>query len=389
MRVNEFILQGVNKKVQNPIPVTRPYMPKKEDFMCFADSLWQTRWLTHNGPLVEELQNRLKERLQVNSCMVFANGHLALDCAVKALGLHDGEAITTPFTYLSTSHALAMNKLKPIFCDIKSSDCTIDEEKIEALITERTKVIVPVHVYGFPCNYEQIQKIADKHGLKVIYDAAHAFGVMVNGVGIGTLGDASMFSFQATKVFHTVEGGAITYNNADLTKRLVAAKNFGMVSTEEANSISFNAKMSELNAAMGLSNLEIVDWQIEKRKRLIEHYLTKLSNIDGIQVFSWNKSNVVYNYAYFPILFDEKIVGIDRDEIAERLQNDYNVLVRKYFYPLLSDLNCYKEHCSSHDTPNAQKIAKQVLTLPLFVELTYEQVDYICDAVLEILQSAG
>lgn len=376
-------------KIKEKIPITRPYMPKKDDFLRCADSLWQTRWLTHNGPLVEELQNKLSERLQVGNCIVFANGHLALDCAMKALGLHDGEAITTPFTYLSTSHALAMNGLKPVFCDIKSSDCTIDEEKIEELITEKTKVIVPVHVYGFPCNYNRIQEIADKHGLKVVYDAAHAFGVTVDGLGIGTLGDASMFSFQATKVFHTVEGGAIAYSDSNLTDKLIAAKNFGMVSAEQADSVSFNAKMPEMNAAMGLANLKIVDWQMNQRKKLIERYLQRLANIRGIQLFSWDKPNIVYNYAYFPLLFDEQILGINRDEIAERLQNDYNVLVRKYFYPLLSDLNCYKNQCSSKDTPNAQKIANQVLTLPLFVELSIEQVDYICDAVLEILGSVG
>ncbi len=375
------------KKIEQAIPITRPYMPEKDSFMRWADSLWQTRWLTHNGPLVEKLQNELKERLQVDNCVVFANGHLALDCAMKALGIFDGEAITTPFTYLSTSHALAMNELKPVFCDIKSSDCTIDEEKIEALITEKTKVIVPVHVYGFPCNYRRIQEIADKYNLKVVYDAAHAFGVSVDGRGIGTLGDASMFSFQATKVFHTVEGGAITYNNPHLTDRLIAAKNFGMVSAEQADSISFNAKMPELNAAMGLANLEILEAQIEKRRRLIEHYLQRLSDIAGITTFSWGKPNVVYNYAYFPILFDENILGINRDEVAERLEKDYNVLVRKYFYPLLSDLHCYQQENDSNDTPNAKRISSQVLTLPLYVDLELTQVDYICDAVLEILGS--
>ncbi len=375
------------KKIEQAIPITRPYMPEKAAFMRWADSLWQTRWLTHNGPLVEALQDKLKECLKVKNCVVFANGHLALDCAMKALGISDGEAITTPFTYLSTSHALAMNGLKPVFCDIKSSDCTIDEDKIEDLITDKTKVIVPVHVYGFPCNYQRVQKIADKYGLKVVYDAAHAFGVSVDGQGIGNLGDASMFSFQATKVFHTVEGGSITYNDSLLTDKLIAAKNFGMVSAEQADSISLNAKMPELNAAMGLANLEILDSQIAKRKKLIERYLQRLTDIAGITTFSWSRPNVVYNYAYFPILFDEDILGINRDEVAERLEKDYNVLVRKYFYPLLSDLHCYQQENDSNDTPNAKRISNQVLTLPLYVDLEAAQVDYICDAVLEILGS--
>lgn len=377
------------KKNEQAIPITRPYMPEKDSFMHWADSLWQTRWLTHNGPLVEGLQDKLKERLQVDNCVVFANGHLALDCAMKALGISDGEAITTPFTYLSTSHALAMNGLKLVFCDIKSSDCTIDEDKIEALITDKTKVIVPVHVYGFPCNYQRIQEIANKYDLRVVYDAAHAFGVSVDGRGIGALGDASMFSFQATKVFHTVEGGAITYTDSRLTDKLIAAKNFGMVSAEQADSISFNAKMPELNAAMGLANLEILEAQIEKRKQLIERYLLRLTNINGITTFSWDKPGVIYNYAYFPILFDEGILGIDRDEVAERLEKDYNILVRKYFYPLLSDLHCYQGENNSKDTPNAKRISNQVLTLPLYVDLELTQVDYICDAVLKILGSVG
>lgn len=374
------------KRCEQSIPITKPYMPEKDRFMYWADSLWKTRWLTHNGPLVEKLQNKLKESLKVENCVVFANGHLALDCALKALDIQDGEAITTPFTYLSTSHALSMNGLKPVFCDIKSSDCTIDEDKIEALITERTKVIVPVHVYGFPCNYLRIQEIADNYNLKVIYDAAHAFGVSVDGQGIGALGDASMFSFQATKVFHTVEGGAVTYNEEQLTGKLISAKNFGMISAEQADSISFNAKMPELNAAMGLANLEILKAQIEKRKQLIEHYLQRLSCLEGIRTFNWDKPNIAYNYAYFPVLFDDEVLLINRDEVAEQLEKNYNVLVRKYFYPLLSDLHCYRQENDSNNTPNAKRISNQVLTLPLYVDLEHEQVDYICDAIEEIIE---
>lgn len=239
------------------IPIIRPYMPFKDDFMAYADQIWQTRQLSNSGPLVQELEDRLRERLRVENLMVYANGHLALDSACKALGLCSGEVITTPFTFLSTAHALSMNGLKPIFCDIKESDCTIDEEKLEALITSETKAIVPVHVYGFPCNYERIQQIAEKYHLKVIYDAAHAFGVTVDGKGIGDFGDVSMFSFHATKVYHTVEGGAVTYHDPALTNRLRSAKNFGLTSPEEADSISFNAKMTELHAAMGLSLIHI------------------------------------------------------------------------------------------------------------------------------------
>lgn len=378
----------MKQRIQQPIPITRPYMPPKDEFMNYANSLWETRHLTRNGPLVNELQEQLKERLQVPNLIVFANGHLALDCALKALNLQDGEAITTPFTYLSTANALAMNSLTPVFCDIKEDDCTIDERKIESLITSKTKVIVPVHVYGFPCNWACIQEIADKYNLKVVYDAAHAFGVTVEGRGIGTFGDASMFSFQATKVYHTVEGGAISYQNKELTEKLIAAKNFGLVEAEEADSISLNAKMSELHAAMGLANLKTINDQIARRKELIEHYLESLSKVNGIRLFHWDTPGINYNYAYFPIIFEPDILGISRDEIARRLEQEYRVLVRKYFYPLLSDLHCYPQQ-DSNTTPIAQKIASSVLTLPLFTEMTHEQVDFVCDSLKEILKRDG
>lgn len=374
------------RTAEQPIPITRPFLPKQELFMRYAQSIWDTRWLTHGGPLVEKLQMELSRELAVPHVVAFANGHLALDCAMKALDLHDGEAITTPFTYISTSHALSMNGLKPVYCDIKETDCTLDEAKIEPLITERTKVIVPVHVYGFPCNVDAIQRIADKHHLKVVYDAAHAFDVSVSGTGITNFGDASMLSFHATKVFHTVEGGAIAYRDPELTDKLISAKNFGMVGAEEADSISFNAKMTEMHAAMGLANLEILSDQIKWRKKLIERYCANLSGIYGVHLFGWDRPGVTYNYAYYPLIFDETVLGVDRDTIADRLINEYKVLVRKYFYPLLSDLNCYRSEHDCAETPVAKQMSNRVLTLPLFVDLTLEQVDYICEAIKEIIR---
>lgn len=368
------------ERCRERIPVIRPYMPSQEDFMGYARKIWENRWLTNGGPLVAELQEKLKRRLRVQELVVFANGHLALDCAIKALGLHGGEVITTPFTYLSTSHAISMNGLKPVFCDIKRSDCTIDEEKIEALITEKTRAILPVHVYGFPCNSRRIQEIADKHGLKVIYDAAHAFNVTVDGMGIGTLGDASMFSFHATKVYHTTEGGAVTYSDPALTQTLISAKNFGLVSPEQADSISFNAKMTELHAAMGLANLNTVDRQIERRGELVSHYLDRLRTVSEVELYRWDNPSVQYNYAYFPICVRPGS-AVDRDGLAARLLEDYNVQVRKYFSPLVSDLNCYKQEYSSWDTPIAKDISQRIMALPLFVDLTHDQVDYICDAI--------
>lgn len=373
------------RKSEERLFVTKPYLPQYERFMYYAESMWKCRWLTHMGPLVEKLQDELEKKLDVGHIIVFSNGHMALDCALKALGLQDGEAITTPFTYISTANAIAMNGLRPVFCDIKESDGTIDEEKIEALITEKTKVIVSVHVYGFPCNHEKIQAIADKHGLKVVYDAAHAFGVKVHGKGIAQLGDASMFSFHATKVFHTVEGGCVAFQDTRLREPLIAAKNFGFVDAENATTISFNAKMTEMHAAMGLANLEIVDWEISQRKILIEEYLRNLSGLQGIGLFSWDRKDIEYNYAYFPIRVDEKVTRISRDELQKRLDSDYNIQTRRYFYPLLSDMDCYKTISNSFETPIAKKLASCVLCLPLYVDLTVEQVNYVCDAIKEIL----
>jgi len=365
--------------------VTKPYLPKYDRFMHYANSIWEQRWLTNAGPLVGKLQDELSKKLDINHIVVFSNGHMALDCALKALGLHSGEAITTPFTYISTANAIAMNGLRPVFCDIKENDCTIDEDKIEALITDKTKVIVPVHVYGFPCNHERIQAIADKHNLKVVYDAAHAFGVKVDGKGISRLGDASMLSFHATKVFHTVEGGGVAFQDDSLLAPLVSAKNFGLVNKENATTISFNAKMTEIHAAMGLANLEIIDWEIAQRKIVVKQYLKKLSGLQGINLFSWDSDNIEYNYAYFPICVDEAVAGIGRDELQERLDLDYNIQTRKYFYPLLSNMDCYKDISDSSKTPIAKKIAEHILCLPLYVDLTPEQVNYICDAIKEIL----
>lgn len=365
-------------------PIFRPFMPSKEVFMSYAEKMWDNRWLTHGGPLTNEFQNRLCEKLSVPHVVVYANGHLALDCALKALNLHDGEAITTPFTYISTTNALSMNGLKPVFCDIKTTDCTIDETKIESLITEKTKVIVPVHVYGFPCNHHAIQDIADRYGLKVVYDAAHVFGVQVEGQGIGCFGDASMFSFHATKVFHTVEGGAVTFTDPNLKDRLVAAKNFGLIAAEEADTISLNAKMTEMNAAMGLANLEIFDNQIEKRKQLVEHYLKCLNNVEQLEFFHWNNPLIKYNYAYFPVLV-KCTSSVCRDELVARLLNDYQIQTRKYFYPLTSDLACYRTEHSSADTPIAKDVSERVLTLPLYVDLTFEQVEFISNAIRTIM----
>lgn len=377
-------------KIDKPILVTHPYMPPKETVMKYLDSLWETRWLTNNGPLVKQLQASLKDKLSAEDIVVFANGHLALDSAFRVFDFPDGsEVITTPYTFVSTINAIEMNGLKPVFCDIKESDCTIDENEIEKLITEKTVAICPVHVYGFPCNAEKIEEIAKRYGLKVIYDSAHAFGVRLNGKGIAEFGDISMFSMHATKVFHTVEGGAVAFSEKTLREKLMMQKNFGLKDKEDALKAAFNAKMSDMHAAVGLANLESFDKQVKKRKELVERYVKNIKKINGsfdnskIRLFDFNNQDVEYNYAYFPVIINDEL-GISRDELAERLWTEKNINARKYFSPIVSDMTYYKNKYGEINMPVAKKISERILTLPMYYELTIEEVDYITDSIEEL-----
>jgi len=285
--------------------------------------------------------------------------------------------ITTPFTFASTTHAIVRNGLKPVFCDINPDDFTIDTEKLEALITEKTTAILPVHVYGNPCDTNAIKKIADKYKLKVIYDAAHAFGVSVNGISIAKFGDASMFSFHATKVYNTIEGGALTYNDPELKEVFYKMINFGLTGHESADYIGTNAKMNEFQAAMGLCNLRNITDKINKRKAVVERYMEHLSGIYGIKLPTY-KSEVKSNYAYFPVVFDG--YRATRDQIYEELKK-HNIFARKYFYPLTSDFDCYRNKYDSNKTPVAKYIAEKILTLPLYSDLLPEDVDRICNII--------
>lgn len=377
-------------KINKPILVTHPFMPPKETVMKYLDSLWKTHWLTNNGPLVQELETKLKDKLSVDDIVVFANGHLALDSAFRIYGFKEGsEVITTPYTFVSTVNAIEMNGLKPVFCDIKESDCTIDENKIEELITDKTVAICPVHVYGFPCNTEKIEEIAKRHKLKVIYDSAHAFGVRLNGHGIGSFGDMSMFSMHATKVFHTVEGGAVAFSQKDLRDKLKIQKNFGLKDKEDAQVAAFNAKMSDMHAAVGLANLESFDKQVNKRKELVNRYIENIEKINGgcknskITLFDFNRENVEYNYAYFPVLINDEL-GVSRDVLARRLESEKNINARKYFSPIVSEMTFYKKKYGESNTPIAKDISERVLTLPMYYELTLEEVDYITESIKEI-----
>ena len=362
----------MNKKIQ----VTQSSMPDFEEYIEEIKDLWESKWLTNMGSKHNTFESQLLNYLKVQNITLYTNGHLALEGAIAALGL-EGEVITTPFTFASTTHAIVRNGLAPLFCDINPDDYTIDVDKIEGIITENTSAIIPVHVYGNVCNVEAIDRLAKKHNLKVIYDAAHTFGVEVNGKGIGSFGDASMFSFHATKVFNTIEGGAITYNNTHLKKMLTHLKNFGITGPESVEYVGGNAKMNEFQAAMGLCNLRYVNSEIKKREVVVNRYISNLENMEGIKL-SKEQMGIKSNYAYFPVVFDG--YKKTRDIIFEELKTQ-DIMARKYFYPLINDFDCYKDKYSSEDTPIAKYIADRVLTLPLYADLDLETVDRICEII--------
>ncbi len=362
--------------MKNQIQVTQSSMPEFEEYIEEIRELWDTHWLTNMGSKHKSLESQLLDYLKVPNITLFTNGHLALECIIAALNLR-GEVITTPFTFASTTHAIVRNGLKPVFCDINPDDYTIDVEKIESLITEKTSAIIPVHVYGNVCDVEAIDRIAKKHNLKVIYDAAHTFGVTVNGQGIGTFGDASMFSFHATKVFNTIEGGAVTYDDSSIKQVLNDLKNFGITGPETVEYVGGNAKMNEFQAAMGICNLRHVNGEIIKRKKVVERYIENLKDITGIQL-SKKQVDVESNYAYFPVVFDG--YKMTRDEVFVKLK-DNDIVARKYFYPLTNSFECYKDRYDVDETPVAKYIAERVLTLPLYADLALEDVDRICEII--------
>lgn len=366
--------------MQAKIMVTRSTLPELSEYVEEIRDLWNSHWLTNMGEKHRELQSELKTFLDAENVELLTNGHMALELSMQALGLK-GEVITTPFTFVSTTHAIERNGLRPVFCDINEQDFTIDVDKIEALITDKTAAIVPVHVYGNICEVERIQEIADKHHLKVIYDAAHAFGVHYKNQTVAKFGDVSCFSFHATKVFNTIEDGAVCYKDLDFGKRLAGLKNFGIRNEEVVDEIGTNAKMNEFCAAMGLCNLRHIAADIAKRKTVAERYLEHLEGVEGIQVNSVKKY-IKSNYAYFPIVIYEKEFGSDRNEVIEKL-NKQGIYPRKYFYPLTSALSCYSGSYNAEDTPIALCISERILTLPLYAELALEDVDRICGIILD------
>lgn len=354
------------------ILVTRSSMPPYEEYIEAIKPLWESHWLTNMGVYHRELESKLKEYLDVQELSLMVNGHMALEMAIQSFDFPEGsEVITTPYTFISTTHAIVRNRLVPVFCDVKLSDGTIDDAKVEDLITEKTVAIVPVHVYGNVCNIEKIQKIANKYDLKVIYDAAHAFGVEYKGKGIGNYGDASIFSFHATKVFNTIEGGAVSFADRKIYEKLYNLKNFGIRGEELVSDVGANAKMNEFAAIMGLCNLRHIDRVIANRKKRHELYMDELDRVKGIRIFEKEK-NASRNYAYFPILVEDDY-GRSRDAVYNELREN-NIHARKYFYPLTSDQACFKNKYKKIPLDNARKLSGQVLVLPLYEDLAMEDI---------------
>lgn len=371
---------GVNKQMDKskPVLVTRSSLPAFEEYCDEIREVWQTYQLTNMGVKHRQLANNLKEYLHTDNITLYTNGHLALENMLSVFRLQ-GEVITTPFTFVSTTNAIIRSGLTPVFCDVRSDNFTIDPQEIRKKITAKTKAILAVHVYGNLCDWKAIDEIAKEYNLKVFYDAAHAFGVQENGISVANLGDCSMFSFHATKVFHTVEGGALCYRDSHLSALFDSFKNFGVNEEGEYVEIGGNAKMSEFHAAMGLCNLRHLDREIERRKIVFERYVERLKNIEGIRLCVPEK-HVRHNYAYFPAVFSGRY---NRDKIFEKLK-EKNIFARKYFYPLTCDTIAFQRiNHKEVETPVARDISNQILCLPLYADLTVDMVDRIADIILE------
>ncbi len=361
------------------INVTRASLPDIEEYIDEISEIWDNHWLTNMGPKHKKFQKELTDYLNVPYVELLVNGHMALELSLQALNLQ-GEVITTPFTFASTTHAIVRNGLKPVFCDINSSDYTINTEKIESLINDRTSAIMPVHVYGNICNIEEIERISKKYGLKVIYDAAHAFGEKYKGKSVAEFGDISCFSFHATKVFNTIEGGCACYRDKEIGKTLFELKNFGIQNPEEVSGVGANAKMNEFCAAMGICNLKHIKENINARRYLFNRYIERFEGVEGIDV-NRISNEVDSNYSYFPIIIEPERFGSSREEVYIKLKNN-GIVARKYFYPLTNTFSCFHKLYDVSKTPVALHISKRVLTLPLYAELNTEDVDRIADIVL-------
>ncbi|MCR9940806.1 DegT/DnrJ/EryC1/StrS family aminotransferase [Vibrio owensii] len=358
------------------ITVTSPLLPPLDELTPYLEDIWSRKWLTNNGHYHQELEKALCEYLDVPFISLFSNGTLALVTALQALDLK-GEVITTPYSFVATSHAIMLNNLTPVFVDIDPNTFNIDPAQIESAITENTCAILPVHVYGNPCDHQAIQSIADKHNLKVVYDAAHAFGVRKNEESILNFGDMSILSFHATKAYSTIEGGAIVCHTQEMKDKLDRLKNFGFESETQISLLGSNAKMNEIQAAFGLATLKHIDKAIEKRKIIANQYREGLSKIKGIHCLD-DIDDVRHNYSYFPIIINEQEYGLSRDALYEKLK-EKDIIARRYFYPLITDFELYENNKKTiqYESSEASNISENVICLPIHHELTIDDVEVI------------
>lgn len=364
------------------ITVTSPLLPSLEEFEPLLKDIWDRKWLTNNGHYHKELEKALAEYLGVEYISLFTNGTLPLITALQAMRI-TGEVITTPYSFVATTHSIWWNGLKPVFVDVAPTTGNLDPQKIEEAITPKTTAIMPVHVYGNPCDIDAIQEIADRYGLAVIYDAAHAFNVKIDGKTILDAGDMSTLSFHATKTYNTVEGGALICRDARTKKRIDYLKNFGFAGETTVVAPGINSKMDEIRAAYGLCNLKHIDSAIAARKKVAQKYRAALTNVTGISMFN-ERDDVTYNYSYFPIFVNEKEYGISRDALYEKMK-EQNVLGRRYFYPLISDFAIYRglPSASKENLPVATRMANEVICLPMHASLTEDDIERVLTLIVK------
>ncbi|MGM9831099.1 MAG: DegT/DnrJ/EryC1/StrS family aminotransferase [Paludibacteraceae bacterium] len=373
--------------LQNKITVTSPLLPNLEEYNALLQDIWNRRWITNNGYYHQQLEQALAEYLGVPYISLFTNGTLPLITALQALGITEGEVITTPYSFVATSHSIWWNKLKPVFVDIEEETCGMDPTKIEEAITDKTVAIMPVHCYGCPCDVEAIDAIAKKHNLKVIYDAAHAFGVTVNGESILNAGDISTLSFHATKVYNTIEGGALICHSAEMKHQIDNLKNFGFRGEVTVEAPGINGKMDEVRSAYGLLNLRQVDAAIDARQKVANQYREALRNVKGIRFFD-DMPGVRHNYSYFPIFINEAQYGMSRDALYAKLK-EHGIYGRRYFYPLITAFDPYRDYPSAkpENLPVATKVADQVLCLPMHHALTQGDINRVVNAICDLTES--
>lgn len=384
----KLAILGGDPAFAEPLFVSRPRLPEQRAFVQLIDRLFQTRWLTNNGEFVTSLEERLRLRLETAFCASVCNGTVGLLIALRSLDLQ-GEVITTPFTFPATVHAIKYCGLTPVFCDIDPNTYNISAEQVAELVTENTSGVIPVHVFGNPCDVLGFDRLRAKYDLRIVYDAAHAFGVFHQGCGIGNWGDLSVFSFHATKLFHTAEGGAITSRDSRLLERITSLRNFGIINEDEVRGIGINGKLSELHAALGLTVLDLFDEEVAARGRLVTLYRDRLKDVEGISM-QRVESETVPNHAYFTMEIDADLFGVSRDQLHRALRAE-NVVTRKYFHPLCSDNPAYRSLPSAQPDrlPSAYRLASRILCLPLYGELTVEAVELVTECLLAVRESAA